>query len=163
MSLHDVIMQIRSGAGNRELRLLIHGPADDLRFSTDCVLSPVDVDEDSEGLEEIIPQEFADRGLRSTIEYEAVKGCIEYGDRLAGRPDDEAAAEIIRYYLRFDSVPEKLGASDPPGPETIQARVDREFLNRSERRGLILIVGLPVVREGRWNSVPFVRATISGR
>jgi len=129
MSLRDVIVQIRSGEGNRHQWLLIHGEAEDLGLSTDCVLSRVEVDEDSEDLEEIIPQEFADRGLWSTIEFATVKDCIGHGDRLAGGPNDEAAAEIIRYYIRFDAFPESLSAAEPPSPEIIQERLDREFFD----------------------------------
>lgn len=137
MSLHDVIRQIRSGEGNRNHWLLIHGEAEELGLSTDSVLSRVDVDEDSEDLEEIIPQEFADRGLWSTIEFETVRNCIAWGDRLADGPSDEAAADVIRYYIRFDAFPESLGASDPPSPDVIQEKLDREFFESlgEERSG----------------------------
>jgi hypothetical protein len=127
MSLQDVIKQVRNDEGNRGEWLLIQGDAADLNLATDCALSRVEIDENSSDLREIIPPEYLKRGFRSTIDHETVRDCIRWADRLSGRQDDEAAAEIIRYYIRFDAWPETLGAPDPPPPEEIIKRLDREF------------------------------------
>src|SRR5690349_337269 len=105
MSLQEVITQVRDHEGNREDWLLIHGDAANLKLTTDCALSRVEIDEDSGDLHEIIPAEYSSRGLRSTIDYQTVQECIQWADNLSGRQDDKAAAEIIRYYLRFDAWP----------------------------------------------------------
>ena len=138
MSLQDVITKIRNREGNPdEDWLLISGDGINLGLNTDCALSMIEIDEDSGDFEEIIPADMKERGLRSTIDYETVKACIDWGDRLAGRQDDAAAAEMIRYYIRFDSWPDRLGAPDPPPPEEIIARLDFEFFDSlgHEREG----------------------------
>ena len=138
MSLRDVITKIRNREGNPdEDWLLISGDGIDLGLDTDCALALIEIDEDSGDFEEIIPAELQERGLRSTIDYETVKASIDWGDRLAGRQDDVAAAEMIRYYIRFDSWPERLGAPDPPPAEEIIARLDLEFFDSlgPEREG----------------------------
>lgn len=138
MSLQDVITKIRNREGNpHEDWLLISGNEVDLGLDTDCALSLIEIDEDSEEFEEIIPADLQERGLRSTIDYETVKASIDWGDRLAGRQDDAAAAEMIRYYIRFDSWPDRLGAPDPPPTEEIIARLDFEFFDSlgHEREG----------------------------
>ena len=138
MSLRDVITKIRNREGNPdEDWLFIKGDGDDLDLDTDCALAMIEIDEDSEEVEEIIPAELQERGLHSTIDYETVKASIEWADRLATSKDDEAAAEIIRYYIRFDAWPEQLGAPDPPPADEIIARLDREFFDSlgAEREG----------------------------
>jgi hypothetical protein len=138
MSLRDVINKVRKREGNpHEDWLLIKGDPADLGLDTDCALAMIEIDEDSEELEEIIPAELQERGLWSTIDYQTVKDSIEWADRLAGQQDDEAVAEIIRYYIRFDAWPEKLGAPDPPPADKIIARLDREFYDSlgPEREG----------------------------
>lgn len=128
MSHRQVITKIRNRQGDpNEDWLFISGDAADLNLDTDCDLGVVEIDEDSEDLDEIIPEDFQSRDLYSTIDYLAVKDSIEWADRLAGRQDDDAAAEIIRYYIRFDAWPDKLGAPDPPPADEIIARLDREF------------------------------------
>jgi hypothetical protein len=139
MSLQEVIKQIRGGGRTRDHWLFIQGSAEELALSTDCALSRVEIDEDSEDLDEIIPPEFANRGLRSTIDFETVKDCIAYADQLVGAQNDAAAAEVIRYYIRFDSVPQNLGAPDPPSWEETMIKLDREFFESlgPERDGTI--------------------------
>lgn len=129
---------IRNREGNPdEDWLLISGDGADLSLDTDCALALIEIDEDSGDYEEIIPSELQERGLHSTIDYETVKDSIDWGDRLAGRQDDAAAAEMIRYYIRFDSWPDRLGAPDPPSPEEIISHLDREFFDSlgHEREG----------------------------
>jgi hypothetical protein len=138
MSLQEVITKVpnRGGDPHRDW-LLIKGDPADLSLDTDCALAVVGIDEDSEELDEIIPAELQERGLRTTIDYETVKASINWADRLAGQQDDDAAAEMIRYYIQFDSWPDRLGAPDPPSPEEIIARLDREFFDSlgTERDG----------------------------
>lgn len=130
MSLQDVITKIRNREGNSGAHwLFINGDPDDLGLETDCALGVIEVDEEADPLKEIIPAGFHERGLHSTIEYQTLVDCVEWADRLAGRSDDEAAAEIIRYYLRFDAWPDQLGAPDPPPWEETVARLDREFFD----------------------------------
>lgn len=138
MSLQDVITKIRNREGNPdEDWLFIKGDGSGLHLHTDCALAMVEVDESTDEFEEIIPAELLERGLHSTIDYETVKASIDWADRLTGRRDDEAAAEIIRYYIRFDAWPDRLGAPDPPPADEIIARLDREFFDSlgPEREG----------------------------
>lgn len=138
MSLADIITKVRSGEGNpHEDWLLIAGNAGDLKLDTDCALSIIEIDEDSPGLEEIVPRELKERGLTSTIDYQTLRDCIGWADRLAGRSDDAAAAEVIRYYIRFDAWPDRLGATDSPPADEIIDRLDREFFESlgPEREG----------------------------
>ena len=136
MSLRDVINQVRADRGSEEDWLLIKGAASDLNLQTDAVLCRVDIDEDHD-FEEIIPQEYVERGLWSTIDYQTLGECVRWADRLAGGPSDEAACDVIRYYIRFDAPPESLGAPDPPPTEEIIARLDRKFYDSlgPEREG----------------------------
>ena len=138
MSLRQVITKVRNRQGNPdEDWLFINGDADDLNLDTDCDLGMVEIDEDSEDLDEIIPAEFQARELYSTIDYQTVVDSIEWADRLSGCEDDDAAAEVIRYYIRFDAWPDRLGAPDPPPQDEIIARLDREFFDSlgPEREG----------------------------
>jgi hypothetical protein len=131
MSLREVIAKVRNGEGNPEEDwLLIHGDAADLGLDTDCALSIVEFDENSDDLLEIIPSELRSRDLHSTIDYLTVKTSIEWADNLAGRQDDNAAADIIRYYIRFDAWPDRLNAPDPPPFDEILRRLDREFAEK---------------------------------
>jgi hypothetical protein len=68
MSLQDVITQIRNREGNPdEDWLLIAGEAEDLALETDCALAMIEIDEDSDDLDEIIPAELRERGPWTTI------------------------------------------------------------------------------------------------
>ena len=128
MSLQEIITHIRGGKGNpHEDWPLIECAPENLGLETDCTLSPIEIDESAEDLDEIILDVFKNRGLRSTIDYQTVKDSIEWADRLAGRGDDQAAAEVIRYYIRFDAWPEGLGAPDPPSNDVLTYRLDRKF------------------------------------
>ena len=66
----------------------------------------------------------------STIDKATLDASIQWADGLAGRANEVAAADIIRYYIRFDAWPETLGASDPPPAKDIRRRLDREFCER---------------------------------
>lgn len=124
MSLLKVISQLRSKSADREDWLLISCDAKDLTLDSDCVLSSIDYSEDDE---EILPSKYLNRNFYSTIDMETVEDCITWADRLTGEQNDEAAAEVIRYYIRFDAWPERLGAADPPPANEILAQLDRDF------------------------------------
>lgn len=126
MTLAQIIEIVRADEGSEDQWLFIAGEPEDLSLDTDCELSDVEVDEDDD-FKELIQPEFEERGLYSTIEYQALQDSIQWADRLAGRADDAAACEVIRYYIRFDAWPDRLGAPDPPPWEETQARLDREF------------------------------------
>jgi hypothetical protein len=125
MTLSAIIATVRSGVGSEEQWLLIAGDEAELSLTTDCELAEVGIDDETD--QEIYPFGFEERGLRSTIDYQTLEGCIRYADRLSGCTDNSAACEIIRYYLRFDTVPAQLGAPDPPPREVVIAHLDREF------------------------------------
>lgn len=114
MTLSEIIGVVRSGAAQGDdLWLYIAGQEEALTLDTDCELAESLIDEDDD-YREILPAGFEQRGLSSTIDLETLQGCIQWADRLAGVPDPAACCEVIRYYLRFDAWPERLGAPDPP-------------------------------------------------
>jgi len=125
MTLVQAIQQVRGSQVDREDWLFIAGDAVTLTPTSEVEFGFIDFDEDSD--REILPDGFEQRGLYSTIDLQTVESCIEWADRLAGRADDLAAADAIRYYIRFDAFPERIGAPDPPPWEETQARLDREF------------------------------------
>ncbi|MEK7951486.1 DUF7716 domain-containing protein [Luteolibacter soli] len=125
MTLFQIITAVRAGEGSESQWLLIVGDAKNLSGETECELAKMDFDEDLD--EEVYPPGFKERGLYSTVDYQTLQDCIQWADRLAGCPDEAAACEVIRYYIRFDAWPDRLGAPDPPPWEETQARLDREF------------------------------------
>lgn len=127
-SLRSVIQLLRANDASRNYWLYIKGDAKDLSLDTESDLGCPEFDEDTD--EEIDPPGFFERGLFSTIDIGTVNACIKWADRLAAKRDDEAVAEIIRYYIRFDAWPETLNAPDPPPNEEIMRRLDREFCDK---------------------------------
>jgi hypothetical protein len=127
-NLLDVIKRVRSNPIDESDWLYIAGPVIDLTLETEADLGCPDFAEDSD--EEIEPAGFPERGLRSTIDVDTLSRCIEWADRLSGAPDDNAALDIVRYYLRFDAWPETLNAPDPPPADEVFRRLDREFSDK---------------------------------
>jgi hypothetical protein len=125
MTLIQAIHRVRASQVNREDWLFIAGDAVALTPNSEVEFGMIEFDEDSDC--EILPEGFEQRGLRSTIDVETVESCIEWADALVGTPDDLAAADSIRYYIRFDAFPKRVGAPDPPPREESQARFDREL------------------------------------
>jgi hypothetical protein len=119
---------LRAGDVSLDEWLYIVGDAKDLSLDTEVDLGCPEIDEAT--YEEIDPAGFGDRGLRSTIDKDSLDGCFEWADRLAGKADDAAVADIIRYYIRFDAWPERLNSPDPPPAEEILQRLDREFCDK---------------------------------
>jgi hypothetical protein len=127
-NLRSVIQRFRARDVDEECWLYIAGEPAGLTLDTEADLGVSEFNEETD--EEIEPPGFADRGLRSTIDKGTVDACIDWADRLAGRPDDAAAADIIRYYIRFDAWPETLNAPDPLPEEELRPRLDREFCDK---------------------------------
>lgn len=153
MILAEIINIVRSGSmRSRDLWLFIAGDADALALDTECELAEVLIDEDAD-YEEIVPVDFEQRGLSSTISLQTLEDCVEWADRLAGGPDPAVCCEVIRYYLRFDAFPERLGTPDPSPLEEIIAQRDREFFDAlgEERSG---------PAKHRLNDSPFSRPSV---
>lgn len=127
-TLRSVIQRLRVADSAPDDWLYITGDAKDLTLDTEADLGCVQFDE-SLG-KEVEPSGFAERGLRETIFRDTVEDCLQCADRLAGQVDDAAAADVIRYYIRFDAFPNKLNAPDPPPYDEIQLRLDREFCDK---------------------------------
>ena len=127
-NLHAVIQRVRNNQFDNSDWLYIAGPEADLNLSSEAELECPDFDEDTD--EEIEPTGFGERGLRLTIDVETMSQCIELADRLSRSQDNHAAADIIRYYIRFDAWPETLNAADPPSGDIVLRRVDREFVEK---------------------------------
>jgi hypothetical protein len=135
MTLADIIAQIRSGAGTRDEWLYISGDAVNLSLDSEAEFSEIEIDEEND-CEEIVPPEYSERGLHSTIDYQTVEDCIRWSDRLTGKADDIAACKIIRYYLRFDAWPNSLDAPDPLlNMRLLQGLID-SFMTSLGRRDL---------------------------
>lgn len=124
-SLQSVIERLRANDVGDDCWLFITGDAKDLTVNSEVDLGRCDFDEDTG--DEIEPPGFRERGLHSTIDKDTASACVDWGDRLAGKVDDAAAAEMIRYYIRFDAWPETLGAPDPPPAEETARQLDQAF------------------------------------
>lgn len=127
-TLHDVIRRVRTHKIDASDWLYIAGSPADLTLNSEADLGCPEIDENSN--DEIAPVGFAERGLQSTIDVETVKECIEWADRLSGLQDNNAALDVIRYYIRFDAWPEVLNSPDPPPRDEIIRRLDREFADK---------------------------------
>jgi hypothetical protein len=126
--LRSVIQRFRSWNVEDDAWLYIVGKSIDLRLDTAADLGVLELAEDSD--EQIDPPGFRERGLRSIIDQYTVRQCIEWADGLSGNQDDTAAADIIRYYIRFDAWPETLNAPAPPPAEECIRRIDRAFADK---------------------------------
>lgn len=85
---------------------------------------------------DLITAEAAERGYESTIDDVTVEDLVQYVQDVFNSDAFEARLEAIRYYHRFDNVPPKLGAPDPPPPEIGLLQYDRSFYDSlgEERR-----------------------------
>jgi hypothetical protein len=127
-TLLHVIQRVRNRQTSDEHWLYIAGDAADLTLNTEADLGCPEFDEETD--EEIDPLGFSERGLRSTIDVDTLSHCIEWADRLSGSQDDNAALDIIRYYIRFDAWPETLNAPDPPPADEALRCLDREYSDK---------------------------------
>ena len=133
-TLREVIQQVRNHQAADDDWLYIVGNAVALTLSAEAALACPEFDEDSN--DEIDPPGFKDRGLRSTIDVATLEDSIAWADRLSGGNDDAAAADIIRYYIRFDAWPEMPNAPDPPSRDECLRNIDREFVDRLGKEDL---------------------------
>ena len=78
----------------------------------------------------ILPDDLAHKGLHEALDTRTITDCVQWADRLAGRPDDNVRLQSFIYYLRFDAFLPKIGAPDPPPWEETQRRLDSEFYDR---------------------------------
>ncbi|MEL6321876.1 MAG: hypothetical protein AAFQ57_14705 [Cyanobacteria bacterium J06626_14] len=124
-TLNDIIERFRSGSVDDALWLYVSDDDNELTICTPADLGCLDYNDETD--EEIHPPGFTERGLSCTIEAHAVDASIEWADRLSGKRDNQAAAKIIQYYIRFDAWPETLDAPDPPPAEESLRRIYREF------------------------------------
>ena len=138
MTLAQIIEKVRTNQGSEDDWLYLMEDGEELRLDSEAELDSSGTFDEADDLREILPEGFEERGLHSTIDYVTLQNCIEWADRLAGGPDPAAACDVIRYYLRFDAFPDRLGAPTPPPREETQARLDREFYNilGEERSGI---------------------------
>lgn len=127
-SLLSIIELVRSKQADDDCWLCVAGPIRKLSLQTDAELASCEMDEMSR--EEILPEDFRERGLQSTIDVQTIESCIEWADQLSGSNDNGAALDVIRYYILFDAYPETLNAPDPPSREEILQRLDREFCDK---------------------------------
>lgn len=127
-SLLSVIKRVREKQTRGDEWLYIAGAAEELTLQSEAELGCPEIDEESD--EEIEPIEFIGRGLQSTIELAAIEACISWADRLANARDDDAALNVIRYYIRFDAFPETLNAPDPPPQDEAQRLWDQAFCEK---------------------------------
>lgn len=127
-SLRSIIQCLRRNDVSSDCWLYIAGDARDLSLETDADLGSSEFDKASD--EEIDPPGFGDRGLRSTIDKATLEDCLEWADRLAGDSIDAAAADVIRYYIRFDAFPQMLNAPDPPPADVWLRRLDHDFCEK---------------------------------
>jgi hypothetical protein len=92
---------------------LAYSPYKDLTLDSRAEIGEVGFDQMTGN--ETFPSEFLASGLHATLDFEVISECIVHADELAGSEDDEAAADVIRYAVRFDRLPDSLGAEDPAG------------------------------------------------
>lgn len=127
-SLLSVINRVREKQVHGNEWLYIAGSVKNLTLQSDADLGCPEIDEESD--EEIEPIEFAGRGLHSTIDIATLEDCISWAGRLTNAQDDDAALDVIRYYIRFDAFPDTLNAPDPPPHAETQRRCDLEFCEK---------------------------------
>jgi hypothetical protein len=74
-----------------------------------------------------IPLIIERENLQEGLDHNTIEDVVDWADRLAGREDDLARLDVFRYYHRFDTVPDRLQAPDPPPAEEIDRHMDRQF------------------------------------
>lgn len=122
MTLREVFHQAKRG-GLPEAYLYLPAGVEWTLETEGTLLEPGEEEEDADGL----PLVAKRRNLCEALDTETIQQAVDWADQLAGREDDAARLEIFRYYFRFDSFPDRLGAPDPPPLDEIQRKRDREF------------------------------------
>ena len=129
MTLRDILHK----STEEQPFLWLHLPGDYTQWTleTQSFLLDLDAfDTDPQTHEPILPPELASKGLREVLDTQTITDCVQWADRLAGRPDDAVRFESFIYYVRFDAFLPKIGAPDPPPWEETQRRLDLEFYDK---------------------------------
>jgi hypothetical protein len=114
MNLKQAIQKFRHhDVDSTDWLYMAYSPYKCINLDSEVELGEVGFDEMAGN--ESFPPEFLARGLHATIDFEVISESIAHADELAGAEDDEAAADVIRYAVRFDRLPDSLGAEDPLG------------------------------------------------
>ena len=129
MTLRDILRQAAEEQPDEWLFL----PADPKQWTPESEAFLLDLDTfdtDPETYEPILPSFVASKGLREALDTRTITDCVQWADKLAGRPDDAVRFESFIYYVRFDAFLPKIGAPDPPPREETQRRLDLEFYEK---------------------------------
>ena len=113
MTLKEAIQKFRDDQVESNHWLYLGYSYKDIHLDSEAELGEVGFDEMSGN--ETFPAEHLARGLHATLDFDTISGCIAHADELKGTDDDEAAADVIRYAVRFDRLPDCLDANDPVG------------------------------------------------
>ena len=129
MTLRDILRQATEELPDGWLYL----PGDHKQWTLDTEAFLLDLDafdKSPQTHEPILPPELASKGLREALDTRTITDCVQWADRLAGRPDDAVRFESFIYYVRFDAFLPKIGAPDPPPWEETRRRLDLEFYDK---------------------------------
>ena len=105
-------------------------PGNDQQWSLDTEAFLLNPDLDPQTEKMILPEDLAQRDLTETLDTQTVSDCVQWADRLIGRPDALVRFQSFLYYFRFDAFLPKLGAEAPPPYEETRRRLDLEFYDR---------------------------------
>lgn len=124
-TLETIIERFRSQDVASDDWLYVSGDFENLSLQSEADIGVPQYEDETDV--ENDPVGFAERGLGITIDCETVDACIKWADQLSGTRDNEAAADIIRYYVRFDAWPQTLGSPDPPSGEEARRLFAKNF------------------------------------
>ena len=96
-TLDAIIERLRNGDATDADWLYVAGDFETLSTDSEADLGSPAYDEDTDV--ETDPPGFFERGLCITIDRQTVDACIAWADRLSGTASNEAASDIIRYYI----------------------------------------------------------------
>lgn len=128
MTLREILRQAAKELPDKWLYL--PGNNDKWSLDTEAYLLRLEINEETS--KEILPDWAVglNLNLRDSLDTQTVTECIQWADRLAGRPDDDVRFESFIYYVRFDAFLPKMGAPDPPPADEIMRKLDLEFYQK---------------------------------
>jgi hypothetical protein len=126
MTLRDILRQ--ATAKQPDAWLYLPGDVKQWTLDTEAFLLNPEFEDGQD--DPILPDSLAHKGLREALDTPTITDCVQWADRLAGRPDDDIRFESFIYYVRFDAFLPKIGAPDPPPPDEIMRRLDAEFYDK---------------------------------
>jgi len=126
MTLRDVFNLVT----REQLNTWLYLPGESVQWTLETEAFLLDPEFDDETDESVLPDGYADKGLRETLDTPTIADCVKWADRLVGRADDAVRLESFLYYNRFDAFLPKIGAPVPPSPEEIRRRTDLEFYDK---------------------------------